>query len=84
MSWSYVKPEFLGKPEEDPEAHVLRMINWMDTQNFAPDKGLQRFPFTLAGKTRLWYQSIHQFQDNGEELQDRYRMQFSKIGNPWR
>ena len=26
---------FSGKPEEDPEVHILRMIDWMDTHNFA-------------------------------------------------
>ena len=38
MSWSYLRPEFSGKPEEDPEVHILRMIDWMDTHNFAPDQ----------------------------------------------
>ena len=29
---------------------------------------IQRFPLTIAGETRLWYQSIHPFQGNWEEL----------------
>ena len=53
MNWSYFKPELSVKPEEDPEAHILRMIYWMDTYNFAADQRAQRFPLTLAGKARL-------------------------------
>ena len=37
MNWSNFKPEFSGKPEEDLEAHILRMIDWNDTDNFAAD-----------------------------------------------
>ena len=31
LNWSHFKPEFSGKPEEDAEAHLLRMKDWMDT-----------------------------------------------------
>ena len=37
IKWSYFKPEFSGKPQEDPDAYILRMINWIDTHNFAAD-----------------------------------------------
>ena len=53
----------------------------MDTHNFAAGQRVQRFPLTLVGEARLGYQSIHPFQDNWKELQNRYRTQFSKIGN---
>ena len=36
LNWSYFKPEFVGKPEEDVEAHLLRTNDCMDTHNF-PD-----------------------------------------------
>ena len=83
INWSYLKSEFLGKPEEDPEAHILRTIDWSDTHNFAPDQRVQRFPITLGGEARLWYQSIHPFQGNLDELQEttKFRIQFSKLGN---
>ena len=35
MNWSHFKPNFSGKPDADPEAHLLRTIDWMDTFNFA-------------------------------------------------
>ena len=54
------------------------MIDWMDTHNFAVGQRLQRSPLML---TRLWYQSMHPFHGSWEELQERIRMQFSKIGN---
>ena len=31
LNWSHFKPKFSGKPDEDAEAHFLRMNNWMDT-----------------------------------------------------
>ena len=34
LNWSYFKPEFAGKPEEDAEAHLLRTNDWIDTHNF--------------------------------------------------
>ena len=38
MGWSHFKPEFSGKPEEDPEAHLLRTIDWMNAHNVAADQ----------------------------------------------
>ena len=32
LNWSHFKPEYTGKPDEDAEAHLLRMNNWMDTR----------------------------------------------------
>ena len=75
-----IQPEFVGKPEEDTKAHVLRTIDWMDTQ-FCCRSRVKRFPLTLVGEVRLWYQSLHPFQGNWEELQEKFRTQFSKIGN---
>ena len=34
LNWSYFKPEFSGKPEEDVVAHLLRTNDWMETHNF--------------------------------------------------
>ena len=34
LNWSYFKPEFAGKTDEDAEAHLLRTNDWMDTHNF--------------------------------------------------
>ena len=82
MNWSYVKAKFSGKPQ-DPDAHILWVIDWMATHNFAPGQRVQRFLLTLADEARLWHQSIYPFQGNWEELQERLRMQFSKIGNTW-
>ena len=40
-----------------------------------------RFCLTLAGEARLRYQSIHPFQGNWKESQERFRVQVSKIGS---
>ena len=50
LNGSYNKPEFSGRPGEDPEAYILRMIEWMDTHNFAADQKVQRFPLILASE----------------------------------
>ena len=76
MNWSYFKPNLLGKPEEDPEAHLLKIVDWMDTNNFNANQRV-RFPLTLEGEGRLQYQSIHPFQCNWGELQN----SVSKIDN---
>ena len=34
LNWTYFKPEFSGKPEEDAEAHLLRRNDWMETHNY--------------------------------------------------
>ena len=34
VNWSHFKPEFAGKPEEDAEAHLLCINDWMQTHNF--------------------------------------------------
>ena len=30
LNWSYFKPEFAGKMDEDAEAHLPRSNDWMD------------------------------------------------------
>ena len=34
LNWFHFKPEFAGKPEEDAEAHLLRINDWMGTHDF--------------------------------------------------
>ena len=47
MNWSYDKPEFSGKLEKDPEAHLFRTIAWMDTHNFASKPVVHVVPVVL-------------------------------------
>ena len=53
LNWSYFKPEYSGKPEEDVEAHLLRTNDWMETHNFPDVAKVQRFSLTLIGEARL-------------------------------
>ena len=53
LNWSYFKPEFAGKPEEDAEAHLLRTNDWMKTHDFPDDIKIRRFCLTLTGEARL-------------------------------
>ena len=43
MNWSYFKPEFSGKAEEDATVHLLKTNDWMDTYNFPEDIKVRRF-----------------------------------------
>ena len=52
----------------------------MYTHNVAADQRARNFFVTLTGDTNLYFQSIHTFQGNLEELQERFRTQFSMMG----
>ena len=54
LNRSHVKSDFLGEPDEDAEAYLLRTNNWMDTHRFKEDDKVKRFCLTLTGEARLW------------------------------
>ena len=58
INWCHFKPEFVGKPEEGAEAHLLKPNDWMRTHNFDKDVKVQRFCLTLLGEARLWYETL--------------------------
>ena len=58
LNWSYFKPKFSGKPDEDAEAHLLHTNDWMNLHHFIDGVKVQRFCLTLLGEARLWYQSL--------------------------
>ena len=80
LTWSYFKPEFSGKPDEDAEAH-FRTNDWINTHRFQEDDKVQRFSLTLTGEARLWYQSLRLINVDWTELKNSFRQQYSKIGN---
>ena len=59
LNWSHFRPEFSATPNEDAEAHVLRMEDWMTTNDFLEDQKLRRFCLTLMGEARLWYATLN-------------------------
>ena len=58
LNWSYFKPEFSGKPDEDAEANLLHTNNWMNAHHFIENVKVKRLYLTLIGEARLWYQSL--------------------------
>ena len=58
LNWSHFKPEFAGKPDEDMEAHLLRINDWMDTHAFPEGVKVEQFCLTLVGEARLWCESL--------------------------
>ena len=80
LNWSYFKPEFSGKPDEDAEAHLL-CTNKMNEHHFNEGVKVQRFCLILLGEVRLWYQSLELINVDWQGLQNLFRQQYSKIGN---
>ena len=50
LNWSYFRPKFSGKPDEDAEAHLLHTNNWINALHFIKGVKVQRFCLTLAGE----------------------------------
>ena len=81
QNWIGKKPEFSGKPEEDVESHLLSTRDWMEAHNFPEGEKVRHFRVTLIGEARLWYESLALLDNDWPTLQNKFRWQYSKIGN---
>ena len=81
QNWIGKKPEFSGKPEEDVESHLLSTRDWMEAHNFPDMVKVRSFCLTLTGEARLWYESLAPLHNDWPALQNKFRWQYSKIGN---
>ena len=81
QNWIGKKPEFSGKPEEDAESHLLSTRDWMEAHNFPEGEKVRCFRVTLTGEARLWYESLTPLDNDWPALQNKFRWQYSKIGN---
>ena len=81
QNWIGKKPEFSGKPEEDAESHLLSTRDWMEVHNFPEGEKVRHFRVTLIGEARLWYESLAPLDNDWPALQNKFRWQYSKIGN---
>ena len=81
LNWSHFKPEFTEKPEEDAEAHLLRMNDWMGTHPFPEGVKVQYFCLTLEEEATLWYESLRPINVDWLGLQNQFGQQYLKIGN---
>ena len=81
QNWIGKKPEFLGKPEEDAESHLLSTRDWIEAHNFPEGEKVRCFHMTLIGEARLWYESLALLDNDWPTLQNKFRWQYSKIGN---
>ena len=81
QNWIGKKPEFSGKPEEDAESHLLSTRDWMEAHNFPEGDKVRCFHLMLIGEARLWYESLAPLDDDWPALQNKFRWQYSKIGN---
>ena len=76
QNWIGKKPEFSGTPAEDAESHLLSTRDCMEAHNFPEGDKVRHCHLTLIGEARLWYED-----DNWPALQNKFRWQYSKIGN---
>ena len=81
QNWIGKKPEFSGKPEEDEEPHLLSTGDWMEAHNFLEGDKVRYFCLMLIGEARLWYESLVPLDDDWPALQNKFRWQYSKVGN---
>ena len=81
LNLSHFKPEFLEKPGEDAEAHLLHTNDWMNAHHFVEGVKVQRFCLTLLGEARLWYHSLEPINVDWPGIQNLFKQQHSKIGN---
>ena len=64
-------PIFKGLPGERPEAHLLRVNDWMDTYNILSVNKPANFKHTLDHLAREWYDSLT-FPIAWNDLQQRF------------
>ena len=81
QNWIGKKLEFSGKPEEDVESHLFSTRDWMEAHNFPEGEKVRHFRVTLIGEARLWYESLALLDSDWPALQNKFRWQYSKIGN---
>ena len=81
LNWSHLKLEFVGRPDEDAEANLLRTNDWIDTNAFPEGVEVQRFCLTLVGEARLWYKLHRPIALDWSGVQNQFRQQYSKIGH---
>ena len=72
-NWSHFKPEFLGRPDEDVEVHLLRTNDWMTMHDFPEGVKVQRFCLNLVGEARNWYATLEPIAMTWPELQTMFR-----------
>ena len=53
----------------------------MEARNFPDGDKVKCFCLTLIGEARLWYESLTLLDDDWPALQNKFRWQYSKIGN---
>ena len=81
QNWIGKKPEFSDKPEVDTESHLLSTRDWMEAHNIPERDKVRCFCLMLIGEARLWYESLAPLDDDWPTLQNKFRWQYSKIGN---
>ena len=53
----------------------------MEAHNFPDEAKVRHFCLTLTGEARLWHESLAQLDNDWPALQNKFRWQYSKIGN---
>ena len=75
------KPDFNGKPDEDLEAHFLRMKRLDEYTCILSNVKCDRLCLTLGDEARLWHQSLIPIGSYQKSLWNQLRRQYSKLGH---
>ena len=59
---------------------LAQEIGWK-AHNFPEGEKVRHFRVTLIGEARLWYESLALLENDWPTLQNKFRWQYSKIGN---
>ena len=83
QNWIGKKPEFSGKVNlKKMQNHIFSSTrDWMEAHNFPNEVKVRQFCLTLTGEARLWYESLAPLDNDWPALQNKFRWQYSKIGN---
>ena len=81
LNWSHFKPEFSGKPDEDAEAHLLCMNDWMTAHHSVEGVKVQRFCFNTVRRSNIMVSFIRTNEHRLARVTKFIRQQYSKIGN---
>ena len=63
------------------KSHLLSTRDWMEAHNFPEAEKVRCFRVTLTGEARLWYKSLTPIDNDWSTLKNKFRWQYSKIGN---
>ena len=80
LNWSHFKPEFLGKPDENTEAHLLHTNNWMNAHILVEGVQSPKILSNTIRRSQIMVSYITAYYCRLAKV-TKFRQQYSEIGN---